>query len=214
MVRLNYFLIQILVPQFPDTGFIPGYGQNRTSGHFTRIDMPWQFHYESGIFQALRDASHDKIRSSASVIRGQTVSLKGSFLEITAHNKVRQLRVGKQFKKPIYRVEFRLIKKALNEVYKFADGRGYTKVDLDWCRRTMRLIASELQCDIQPLGNGTLADYVAWAESNAPTIKPLLNYVRMRKSTPQTERKFSRQVAARLRHQQAPVPFASFFPEQ
>lgn len=211
---LNYFLFQFLVPNAPDTGLIPGFGTMKTSGHFTRIDMPWQFPYESGIFIALREARHDKIRSSASIIRGSTVSLKGSFLEITAYDKVRQLRLGNRFEKPIYRVEFRLRKKALTEVYKLPDGRGYTKIDLDWCRRTMRLIAAELHCDIQPIGNGTLADYVAYLESMAPTVKPLETYIRMRKSTPQTERKFRKEVESRLRHQRPPVPFESFFPEQ
>ncbi len=212
MQWLDYFLCQLLEPQFPDAGFIPGYGQKKTSGHFTRIDMPWHFPYESGVFQSLRDASHPKIRSSASLLKGSTVYLSGSFLGITAYDKIRELRLRERFSKRIYRVEFRLQKKALSKVYRSHDGRGYTCLDFNWLQSTMIAVASEMDCDIQPPGDGKIAGYVSLMELLAPRVKPLDLYIADQQLSPERARRFRKEVEARLRHQRAPIPFAVYFP--
>ena len=212
MQCLDYFLCQLLEPQFPDAGFIPGYRQKKTSGHFTRIDMPWHFPYESGVFQSLRDASHPKIRSSASLFKGSTVYLSGSFLGVTAYDKVRELRLRERFAKPIYRVEFRLQDSALSEVYRSHDGRGFTSLDFNWLQSTMHAIASEMDCDIQPPGDGKIADYVSLMERLAPSVKPLDLYISNQQLSPDRARRFRKKVEARLRHHRAPIPFANYFP--
>lgn len=209
---LAEILTALLKPAFPNDGFIPGYSTITAQYHFTRIDLCWQFPSDRGVFFALSNATHDKIRSSPSFIRRETVVHRGSFLSLKCYDKVRQLKVQDLKHGVVHRVEFSLRGKALNEIYRRSDGTGYTNVTFDWCMDTMRKIASETHADVLPRAERTTAQFVAEMERRAPMVEPLNCYLQIRQLKRQPGRRFQKEVAAILRANSGVLQFKDFFP--
>jgi len=208
---LDWFLRSVMEPSEPNDGFIPGMSPMTAACHFTRIDMAWHFPMESGVFAALSRARHKKIRSLPSFIKGQTVQLDGSLLEIIAYDKVEQMRLRKQFHHHIHRVEFRVKNKGLSEVYRRPDGDGYLRVTFDWCKYVMRKIAEETEMDIVQCAGKTIEQYVADLETDYPLIPALQRYIQTRGLCRESERKFRKKVQRIVRGKSELRSFADFF---
>ena len=95
--------------------------------------------------------------------------LKGTLLEIIAYDKVEQMRLRKQFKHHIHRVEFRVKNKGLTKLYKRPDGDGYSRVTFEWCQYVMRKIAEETEADIVLCEKGSVRTNMS--PTSMPTIR-------------------------------------------
>jgi len=208
---LQWILTTVIIPNWPNDGFIPGMSPMTAACHFTRIDLAWHFSMESGVFAALTRARHQKIRSSPSLIKGQTVHLKGTLLEIIAYDKVEQMRLRKQFKHHIHRVEFRVKNKGLSQLYTLPDGDGYSRITFDWCKYVMGKIAEETETDIVQCAGKTVEQYVADVEADYPLIPVLERYIQTRGLCRESERKFRKKVQRIVRAKSELRSFADFF---
>jgi len=208
---LDAILKALLKPAFPHAAFIPGDSQTALTYHFTRVDLCWHFPSERGIYFALSHASHEKIRSSPSFFRDESVSHKGSFLAIKCYDKVRQLKVHDKLRRVIHRVEFSLRNKALKEIYPRSDGTGYINLSLDWCMDTIRKIAAETYVEIPRPPEGTIAQFIAHLEFVAPMLKTTDLYIHYRGMARQPERRFRKAVASYFRGTGVPQ-FKDYFP--
>ena len=210
---LNYILRSILDPLPPNVGLIPDSMASTPDCHYTRIDLPWHFPADSGVFIALSNARHGKIRSLPSLIKGQTVHLQGSFLEILVYDKIREMGRMKDFPYVVYRAEFRLKGKALSEFYRSPDGCGYTHLTFGWSRQVRRKLAMETHAGLLPQCDGnSIYDYVAYLESNHPTIEATNLYIHILSLKRESARKFTKLVYVRRGPPQATRTFAEFFP--
>ena len=210
---LQYLLGTILLPSLPNDGFIPGFTARTTGCHYTRVDVVWQFPACDGVLAALRYARHAKIRSDPSVFKGRGVSLKGTFLEILAYDKVRQMHLMKAITHEVHRVEIRLRGKALDDVYRYADGRGYTRLDYDWCQEMLRRVANETHAPLPPAGGSAcIHQFIADLEAEYPHIGIVNRYILSQGLTRESARKFRNVVATRRRPPQGTREVADLFP--
>lgn len=213
MVWLNYFLRSILDPLPPNDGLIPGLSARTPDCHFTRIDLCWHLPGTSGVLASLGNAQHERIRSLPSFIRGETVSLRGSFLQIVAYDKVREMRLMRGISSEIHRVEIRFKNKALTEVYPYADGNGYRHLTFSWGEQMMRKVASETHARILPsLPEKGIHQFLAFLETEWPLLDATENYVRICDLSRESARKFRKKVQALKPASKAVHTFASLFP--
>lgn len=212
MSWLKLFLVSIVAPLPPDTEIIPQQTSGISTNHYTRIDLAWHFPAEAGVFAALSEVKHDKIRAGPSLIKGQTVHLEGSFLEILVYDKVRQMGVMKQFPELLHRVEFRLKGKALKEDYCGNDGAGYSHLPFEWCPIVMRRIAGETHASFLPGGKPGIHQFVADLDHEYPVIRIVDRYIGSQGLTRESARKFRNRVNQLRRPRQSSRSFVDFFP--
>jgi hypothetical protein len=174
MQWLDWILRQVLEPNWPNDGFVPGYTHSTPDGHFTRIDLAWQFPASLGLRSALEFARHPKIRSHTSNIRGQTVELRGTLLTIKVYDKLRQMlkmvKMVKSNQPAIDRWEVSLIAKGLAEVYQTHDGLGYSQITWLWIEHTMRKIAAELECTVALVNDYGIAAFIAYLQRKSSLL--------------------------------------------
>ncbi len=209
---LEYMLHLVLEPVFPNKAFVPGL-PDTVECHFTRIDLAWQFPREEGVFFALSNASHEKIRSLPSLIKGETVHLRGSFLEIICYEKVRQMRVRSQIPDEVHRVEMRLKNKALNDVYRGPNGEGYTCAPFNWCKQVIRKIGAETEGHLLAVGVGSIAQFFAEIDAEAPGLRIIEKYEHFKRMRPESARKLRKQIEACRRTTPGLRAFADYFPD-
>ncbi len=211
---LEYILASLLTSLPPNTRLIP-VGKERTPDcHYTRVDMPWQFTADVGVRMTLANARHDKIRSYPSSFKGgQTIHLKGSFLEICAYDKVREMKLIKEYPHEIDRVEFRVKNRALSEIYPFSDGTGYTHLTFAWCLETMRRIAEETHANLPPAGGNGIHQFIADLDSELPAKNILERYIVSQELKRETARKFKNRVEQLRRPVQHGRSFSELFPK-
>jgi hypothetical protein len=208
---LEYLLGLILKPSFPNKAFVPGLPDTPDS-HYTRIDLAWQFEPEKGVFYALSNAEHEKIRSLPSLIKGQTVHLRGSFLEILCYEKVRQMQLRSHLGNEVHRVEFRLKNRALNDVYLGPKGEGYTCIPFEWCKHLMRRIAAETEGHPLAVAKGTIAQFLAEIDAEAPGFRIVEKYKHFRRMRPESARKLEKQIRSCRHTTPGMRTFADYFP--
>ena len=211
---LEFVLNSLLTPLPPNTRLIPD-GEKRTPDcHYTRVDLPWQFPAEVRVRMALENARHEKIHSYPSSFKGgQTIHLKGAFLEICAYDKIREMKLIKEYSHEIDRVEFRAKNKALSEIYLFNDGTGYTHINLTWCQETMRRIAAETHAEVPPVGGNGIHQFIADVDTKHPTLDILNWYIVSRGLARESARKFRNRVEQSRRPVQRGLSFSELFPK-
>lgn len=213
MQWLDWILRQVLEPNWPNDGFIPGYTQSTPDGHFTRIDLAWQFPAAFGLRSALEFARHPKIRSHSSNIRGQTVELRGTLLSIKVYDKLRQmLKIVKSNQPAIDRWEVGLLAKGLAEVYQTHDGLGYSQINWLWVEHTIRKIAAELECTVAPVSKIGIASFLAHLQHRFPNASVVEDYIRIKPVKGQAASRVRRQVADYGAQHSSALAFADLFP--
>lgn len=210
---LEYLVGLIMTPAGLYAGFFPGRPTPIIGNHFTRIDLAYQFPAEAGVFLALSNASHPRIRSQHSLMKGQTVHLKGSFLEILAYEKVRQMRIGSKVPNDVHRLEFRLKNRALSELYLGNGNEGYGKLTFDWCRDVMRKLACETQAPPLLGKVGKVCHFLAAIDAEAPLLDVVDKYIHYRGLRRDTARKLRKEVESVRRADVVTLKLSDYFPQ-
>ena len=175
---LNWILRQFLSPKEPNDGLVPGVGSTKFGCYFKGIDLVWQFPAAFGLPDALKVASHPRIRSLPSIHRGQAVELSGSFLQIKAYDRITQMNLVQACHPSIHCLEFGLKNEALHKIYGSWQELGFFKITLEWCQRTMRAIAEQIHGTMSIDEAQSIIAFLVHLEHQSPALNCLEEYIR------------------------------------